>query len=132
MKREILFRGKCKTTGIWVFGLPLTETTLSNTITHIAQYADENRKFGRTNILIDEKTIGQFTGLLDKNGNKIFEGDVLNPISRNLSYTVVFESGEFGLVSELGYWGSLKRYFEMSEKHSWSNSVIGNIHEQTK
>lgn len=79
--------------------------------------------------IIDPETIGQYTGFKDENGSMVFVGDKFNPISKNLTYVVVFKEAQFGLESELGYWGSLKRYYELAERHNWSYEVIGNIHE---
>lgn len=119
MKREIKFRGLRTDGKGWVYG-----SFIHNSIDCpcIIDYDAEQYE-------IIPKTIGQFTGLKDKNGKDIYQGDKFNPISENLTYTVVFKDAQFGLESELGYWGSLKRYFELSEKHGWSCEVIGNIHE---
>lgn len=81
-------------------------------------------------VFVIPETVGQFTGLKDKNGVDIYAGDELNPISQNLTYVVVFKDAQFGLESKIGYWGCLRRYFELSEKHDWSCEVIGNIHEK--
>lgn len=78
MNREILFRAKCASTGEWVYGLPLTETTLSNSISHIAQFFGEKRKFGRTNVKIDPSTVGQLhNALTRKAGTNVFVGDII-------------------------------------------------------
>lgn len=74
MKREIEFRAKHYKTNKWLYGLPRrwkhSETLDKFTITD----------YEGNEIAIDEKTLGQFTGMYDSNGNKIFEGDILKVV----------------------------------------------------
>lgn len=72
MKREILFKGKRVDNGEWVEGNLLEGI---NSGTWLIQHWDEERGYCMDEVIPD--TISQFTGLTDKNGVKIFEGDYI-------------------------------------------------------
>lgn len=93
MERRIKFRGKNIHTGEWLYGDYHREGK-THYITKPGQYL---REYAPIEFIVDGKTIGQFTGLLDKNGKEIYEGDVIlqQAYSGKKPMLVRFEHGAF-------------------------------------
>lgn len=118
MTREVLFRGKRIDNGKWIEGnLFVSDTD------------------GRTHILVgtrritiewevDPSTVGQFTGLTDNHGNKIFEGDIVQAhFTTNHSkqiFRVTFDDGMF--IFNNGH-------VKLPVRGIYGIKVIGNIHD---
>lgn len=120
--REILFRGKRVDNGEWAYG----------SYVHIVQYKES------TDYIADEEpdqyvvipeTVGQYTGLCDKNGTKIFEGDIVETKYGRWDQVIWFSSPR----------GQRWNLIPLEDKHKcpddydlWAPKnleVIGNIHD---
>lgn len=133
--REILFRGKRKGNGKWVEGLytKRVETLFSesNTERHFILVQERDNTGRLMNMLswydVIPETVGQYTGLTDKNGDRIFEGDILEYTNEDgeVQYvSVVFEECAF-LIEDHGITDSslLTSYVCLGLE------VAGNIHD---
>ncbi|EPR12378.1 YopX family protein [Ruminiclostridium papyrosolvens] len=69
--REIKFRGKRIDNGEWVYGYLVKQFGVFKI------YDDSSEDFGNWIHEVDPETVGQYTGLHDKNGREIYEGDIL-------------------------------------------------------
>lgn len=115
--REILFRGKEFYTGDWVEGYYVKGTTRQGIVKSFACHP-------RYDVI--PESVGQFTALYDKNGKRIFEGDI-----------VVYRGDEYGVIE---YDAEIARFCVTFD--TWSTDfdhlygkeleIIGNIHDNPK
>lgn len=132
--REILFRGQTRRKGekVWMDGSPVDSNWVCGGV-----FQGPNRSviYGYDPIekhVVYSDTVGQYTGLNDRNGKKIFEGDIVRDES-GVVYPVVFDltgfylkytpphshGGHFDLLPLSNYWHA----------HGAIIEVIGNIHD---
>ena len=119
---EILFRGKRIDNGEWVYGYLIYDEFYNTNVPYIGYLCLDGANIEE----VISETVGQYTGLTDKNGTKIFEGDVVN--FKTTAYyfkncRIKYQSyyGRYCAIDNHGYEYPMDKIFEYE--------VIGNIHD---
>ena len=128
--REILFKAKSIQTGEWIEGIPIkTHLGLFISFEENPHYCSQYGYMEIDDILmVDEKTLCQFTGLCDKNGKKIWKNDILMAhLDESYPEDVTYKTVEWGVAGWVGHeTGSTDREYldEFDLEHF---EVVGNI-----
>lgn len=122
--REIIFRGKRLINCAWVEGLLERSLLSDKLVIHTPpKNPDDPDDHGLCRTIFPE-TIGEYTGLEDKNGKRVFEGDVvILTFSNSKCYgEVVFHNGGFCV-------NTLDTFISLQKCPAYEFELIGNVHD---
>lgn len=119
--REIKFRGKQGFEDKWLYGYLIKDKK---------KYYITN-DYGDTFYEVITGTLGQFTGLYDKNNTPIYEGDIINNknILEDTNYEVIFDNGAFYGKRKNYYNPETIMYLKLYRVDKEDIEVIGNIYD---
>ena len=160
--RKILFRGKRKDKGEWVEGFyverdnaswiyPAGNQMISRSLARELRpmhSAKSTQKIMREVFPVDPDTVGQYTGLLDNNGKRIFEGDSVKAViirdlgggTQNREETGIIGYDKIGMIGLIAkYAGTIPVWSDFFQELTLSGciddfwfEVIGNIHDNSE
>lgn len=119
--RKILFRGKRTDTNKWVYGTPLFQDG------YVLIRFWNSEEFDWEEHLVSPDTIGQYTGQTDRNGKKIFEGDICQTKYKYIDekpFVVEWNNDDSGF-----YWRDAGGTDVFTVGCTKLTTVIGNIHD---
>lgn len=131
--REVMFRGRMSDSEKWVFGY---YCSFNGGADIFVPFTEEEKKANEGHIFsavgglwysVRSETVGQFTGLTDKNGKKVFEGDIF--ATRCNKGVIAFDDdmGTFGF--QIWWKGFPDDFATLKEFGKPNFEIIGNIYD---